>query len=201
MRELLNEWGNMAPPVIICWLAINMPWLLGFNFNYAHKKVTEKNLQPTKYLTDVGDELASKQTIEQNTEQKQVQQSEQQPDITLQKNSTPQDEFTQLVDTIGAENIVFLKSELHYLTIGSFNDEQLILYTLKNAVAILEAHYGLAKSGQVHRSYWVNRDHIHSLKQASREGVITVSGGYQVMVSRTHMKKVKSWFEEQFKPC
>jgi DNA-binding LytR/AlgR family response regulator len=201
VRELLNEWGNMAPPVIICWLAINMPWLLGFNFNYAHKKVTEKNLQPTKYLTDVGDELASKQTIEQNTEQKQVQQSEQQPDTTLQKNNTPQDEFTQLVDKIGAENIVFLKSELHYLTIGSLNEEQLILYTLKNAVAILEGHYGLAQLGQVHRSYWVNRNHIQSLQQSGREGIIAVTGDYQVMVSRTHLKKVKSWFEEQLKPC
>lgn len=193
MRELLIEWGNMAPPVIICWLAINMPWLLGFNFNYANKKVTQQDIQATEVSID-SDDLVSQQKLPQQTTQVNS-------DLNLHKSRKPQDEFTQLVDKIGAENIVFLKSELHYLTIGSLNEEQLILYTLKNAVAILEEHYGLAQLGQVHRSYWVNRNHIQSLQQSGREGSIAVAGDYQVMVSRTHLKKVKSWFEEQLKPC
>lgn len=198
MRELLIEWGNMAPPVIICWLAINMPWLLGFNFNYANKKVTQQDIQATEVSID-SDDLVSQQKLPQQTEQQQTKQVN--SDLNLYQSSKPQDEFTQLVDKIGAENIVFLKSELHYLTIGSLNKEQLILYTLKNAVAILEGHYGLAQLGQVHRSYWVNRNHIQSLQQSGREGSIAVTGDYQVMVSRTHLKKVKSWFEEQLKPC
>lgn len=198
MRELLTEWGNMAPPVIICWLAINMPWLLGFNFNYANKKVKQQDIQATEVSID-SDYLVSQQKLPQQTEQQQTKQVN--SDLNLHQSSKPQDEFTQLVDKIGAENIVFLKSELHYLTIGSLNEEQLILYTLKNAVAILEEHYGLAQLGQVHRSYWVNRNHIQSLQQSGREGSIAVTGDYQVMVSRTHLKKVKSWFEEQLKPC
>ncbi|MBU2972058.1 LytTR family transcriptional regulator [Pseudoalteromonas sp. C2R02] len=198
MRELLTEWGNMAPPVIICWLAINMPWLLGFNFNYANKKVTQQDIQATEVLID-SDDLVSQQKLSQKTEQQQTKKIN--PELNLQQSIKLEDEFTQLVDKIGAENIVFLKSELHYLTIGSLNEEQLILYTLKNAVAILEEHYGLAQLGQVHRSYWVNRNHIKSLQQSGREGSIAVTGDYQVMVSRTHLKKVKSWFEEQLKPC
>lgn len=198
MRELLIEWRNMAPPVIICWLAINMPWLLGFNFNYANKKVTQQDIKATEVSID-SDDLVSQQKLPQQTEQQQTKQVN--SDLNLHQISKPQDEFTQLVDKIGAENIVFLKSELHYLTIGSLNEEQLILYTLKNAVAILEEHYGLAQLGQVHRSYWVNRNHIQSLQQSGREGSIAVTGDYQVMVSRTHLKKVKSWFEEQLKPC
>ena len=198
MRELLTEWGNMAPPVIICWLAINMPWLLGFNFNYANKKVKQQDIQATEVSID-SEDLLSQQKLSQKTEQQQTKQIT--PELNVQQSIKPEDEFTQLVDKIGAKNIVFLKSELHYLTIGSLNEEQLILYTLKNAVAILEEHYGLAQLGQVHRSYWVNRNHILSLQQSGREGSIAVTGDYQVMVSRTHLKKVKSWFEEQLKPC
>lgn len=32
-REFLDEWVSVMPPVTVCWLAINAPWLLGFRLD------------------------------------------------------------------------------------------------------------------------------------------------------------------------
>lgn len=30
LNELIDEWGGVAPPVIVAWMALNAPWLLGY---------------------------------------------------------------------------------------------------------------------------------------------------------------------------
>ena len=34
-RELLGEWGGVTPPVVLTWLALNAPWLLGYRLEKA----------------------------------------------------------------------------------------------------------------------------------------------------------------------
>lgn len=56
LDELVNEWLGMMPPVVICWLALNWPFQLGYRLqklndkpNQAQEKVEELNLP--KFMT------------------------------------------------------------------------------------------------------------------------------------------------------
>jgi DNA-binding LytR/AlgR family response regulator len=226
--SLVKEWLMMAPPAITCWVVVNLPWLMGINFNYSNKAdfsesktvvnnemlatrfvQQEKKRDPITTQLDLIKPIHSMNRIEADTrveDHNRVDSIERidklavgEPDSDkLTSDLLPEipieDDFTKIIKRVGADNIFSLKSELHYLSVITAGKEQLILYSLKEAIRLLETQYKLPVGGQVHRSYWVNQRHVISLLKQGREGRLLLPCNYCALVSRVHMVRVKTWF-------
>lgn len=148
--ELVDEWLSVAPPVTLCWIALNAPWQLGYRLRRAE----------------------------------------------IDTDSTPADvtgsaEFMQLVADERRGDLLYLKSELHYLQVVTDRGSSLILYNLADAVDQLPANAGI----QVHRSYWVARDAIEKFEKRGRQGLVLLRGGHRVPVSRQRLAEVGARLE------
>lgn len=144
--ELINEFFAITPPILVCWVAINSPFLLGWQLT----KVNTESESDTNEVTD-------------------------------------QPQFYDLLPKEVHGEIVFLKSELHYLEVVTTKGKALILYTLKNAIQELHQYDGV----QPHRSYWVNQQFIRTIEKLGREGRIQTCNGDFIPVSRSNMKKLR----------
>ena len=52
--ELLDEWTGVAPPVVICWLALNAPWILKLSFiEPSVKEITAITQETESSLPDL----------------------------------------------------------------------------------------------------------------------------------------------------
>lgn len=110
---LMEEFSHLAPPVIICWIAINAPWLLGFRLEkHQNPLVLDESLGPTSS----------------------------QADDTKQSYKEPP--FFKLIPNDIRADIVYLKAELHYLEVVTTKGKSLILYNLKDAVQELPERSG-----------------------------------------------------------
>lgn len=92
--------------------------------------------------------------------------------------------FLQLLPIQSAQDIIFIKSELHYLKVVTTQQEDLILYSINKAIKELPFELGI----QPHRSFWVNLNHIINIKKKGREGIMTLSEGSRIPVSRSRLK-------------
>ncbi len=148
--ELADEFIGVAPPVVICWLAINAPWVLGFRLQ-------------------VGDAPAVPATAE----------------------TLPAPAFmTQVPEKVRGE-LLYLEAELHYVAVVTSRGRALILYNLRDAIDELSAWPGI----QPHRSFWVSGDHVRAFRRSGRQGVLHLSNGDEVPVSRRNLAAVQAWYD------
>lgn len=201
--SIAEEWMAMAPPSIACWLIVNLPLILDLKFTDSNqnKYRYDLNSQKIKLKTpntvfDDSDPLLPNQgdiTLRPSNINKSIEL----PVVTKKKfeklEENISDDFTQIIDTVGVENLLLLKSELHYLSVVTTENTHLILYSLKAAIARLNTQYNVKQDGQVHRSYWANQHQVISLKKFGREGKLQLPNNHHVLVSRTHLTKVKAW--------
>ncbi len=114
------------------------------------------------------------------------------PNTFTAENSKPVDSpnaaFMDLMPAEKRGEILFLKSELHYLQVVTDKGNSLILYNLGDAVSELPAESGLS----VHRSYWVAFDAVKALVRKGRQGELTLINGEAVPVSRNNLKRVET---------
>ncbi len=82
---------------------------------------------------------------------------------------------------------IYIKSELHYLEVVTPSGKALVLYNLKDAIAELGNTTGI----QTHRSYWVNKNYISNLEKQGRQGMLILSTGHKVPISRNKMAEFK----------
>jgi len=90
--------------------------------------------------------------------------------------------FTLLPSNVHGE-ILYIKSELHYLLVVTHQGKALILYSLRNAIAELSHIDG----AQPHRSYWVNFSQISRVEKKGREGLIHMSDKTTIPISRSKL--------------
>lgn len=191
LYALFEEWQNMAPVALISWVAINLPWLSGFQI-----KRTESITSSSKETLQVIDNIANKnknETIEPVTAPTETTE----PTVEQQDNSAipPDHDFLKIAKIDNIDSLICLKAELHYLKVVTKEEQHLILYNLKDAIEALSNINPTLGEGQTHRSYWVNPTHAEKLLRKNREGELVLSNQDKVPVSRTNMKKVKGWFE------
>lgn len=98
--------------------------------------------------------------------------------------------FMQLVPESIQGIPIYLKSELHYLQVVTTCGQTLVLYNLRDAVHELEHFPGL----RPHRSYWVNRDFIQTLKKTGRQGTLLLTTGQSIPVSRQNFASIQTEF-------
>lgn len=167
---LIEEWLNMAPPAILCWVMINLPWVMGIEFSSIKKASFDQTEDANKDIQI---------SIVEDTSETQT------PELP---------HVLSLCDLKDVNDIIMLKAELHYLNVVSKQDQHLILYNLKDAIQDVEALLPKAGQWQTHRSYWVNKNKIEKLERKGREGILHFENGSTALVSRAHMTKVKAWF-------
>tara|TARA_Y100000034_G_scaffold6989_1_gene7719 strand:+ start:1191 stop:2099 length:909 start_codon:yes stop_codon:yes gene_type:complete len=189
LYALFEEWQNMAPAALISWVAINLPWLSGFQI-----KRTDNTTSSSKESTQTIDNIANKnETVKPVT----VNPETTEPAVEPQDNSTtqPEHDFLKIAKIDNIDSLICLKAELHYLKVVTEQEQHLILYNLKDAIEALSNIAPALGEGQTHRSYWVNPTHAEKLLRKNREGELVLSNQDKVPVSRVNMKKVKGWFE------
>jgi hypothetical protein len=153
---LADEAAGVMPPVVLCWLAINAPWMLGF-------KVVK--------------------TSQQSAAAEEV--------VVVQAGATA--DIRQLLDMLPAAkrgDILYLKSELHYLLVVTTAGQSLILFNLRDAITACSGLDGI----QPHRSYWVQKSAVRAFRKEGREGVLVLSNDTEIPVSRSKVSEVSQLF-------
>lgn len=89
-------------------------------------------------------------------------------------------------------DVVYLKSELHYVRVVTTEGETLVLSNMKDAVAGMEA---VTRGIQTHRSYWVACRHIASIRAEGSRRFVRTTDGRNVPVSRRKWAAVKAFLQ------
>ena len=162
IAALLGEILSMGPTAMISWVAINAPWVLGFRFETAG---AETALEADSSETKTND---------------------------LNESSTDkQPHFMSLLPESQRGTLIYLKADLHYLSVITSKGRSLLLYNLRDAIAELPETMGL----QCHRSYWVNLEQIDSFQKTGRQGLLKLTDGSEVPVSRSYVGLVAKIME------
>ncbi len=159
---LVDEMVGVVPPVTLVWVAINAPRVLNLDFSDRSVVAEER-----------GDG--------------QAQASERSPGASALPGRTG---FRALLPPGLGQDVVYLKSELHYLRVVTVKGSSLVLYALRDAVAELESDSGV----QPHRSYWVALGHVLGVRRTGKGWRLDVTGGVEIPVSRRRQAAVKQVF-------
>lgn len=81
-----------------------------------------------------------------------------------------------------------LKGEDHYVRIIGDAREELVLMRMRDAIERLGPADGL----RVHRSWWVARGAVASVRRDGRTAVLTLTGGHEVPVARDMMPQLRA---------
>ena len=108
----------------------------------------------------------------------------------------PLPQFFSLIPKEIGTDILFLKSELHYVRIVTTYGEKLILYNLKDAISDLEK---IEDGIKTHRSYWVSGKHIKKLVTEKGRKFILASNGQKVPVSRRNSASIQEYLIQRIK--
>lgn len=106
----------------------------------------------------------------------------------------PEPAFLSLTDLSTAQEILYIKSELHYLSVVTAERKQLILCSLKEAIPQLEE---VGVDGvQCHRGYWVAHSAIDTAHRSGRQAVFVLSNGDQIPISRANVSSCLALIEQ-----
>ena len=100
------------------------------------------------------------------------------------------DGFKALLDTIDAGDLIAVCAEGHYIRVHSVSGEFRLLYRFSSALDVLMDWHGM----RIHRSYWVNIDHIRHFEADATRAHITLTRGIRLPVSMTYRDSVASSF-------
>lgn len=173
---LLDEASGVMPPVVLCWLVINAPWILGF-------KVIRAN--SIDEMASAAQPHAATAIVSHNPQQCQDESEPFTP-------ATMPDPLLALLPAQKQGEILYLKSELHYLLVVTSTGQSLILYNLKDAMHACSGIPGI----QPHRSYWVSKAAIREFRRQGREGVLILSNQAEIPVSRSKLNSTAQLCDE-----
>ncbi len=173
---LFIEMFSIAPPILLVWVAINTPRVMQLNFSRpapvkenVKYKVVEESLSTEDRTT-----LQSVDEINDAGE----------PQI-----------FSQLPAHLG-KDVIYLKSELHYLQVVTLLGEGLILFNLKDAINQINT---VIPGVQTHRSYWVADERVIDLIRKNGKTFLKTEGEHLVPVSRRNVSNIKLHFSKILK--
>jgi hypothetical protein len=83
--------------------------------------------------------------------------------------------------------ILAIKAEQHYIRVFTNEREYMVLYRFSDAVSQLDIDLGL----QVHRSWWIARAAIQSMRQSAKKFYVVLNNGEEVPVSTPYQGLLK----------
>ena len=157
----IDELGGVFFPVTFAWVAINAPFVLGYQWQRARPEpgpAVSVAIPPGDSETPIATSSVP-----------------------------PAPFFFSLIPAERRGEVISLKAELHYLTVTTTKGRSMILYALGDAIDELPAHAGI----QTHRSYWASLTHAVQFERTGRNAQLTLSDGSAVPVSRNRVADVK----------
>jgi hypothetical protein len=107
--------------------------------------------------------------------------------------STPSSSLFARIPARYGREVIYLEAQEHYLRVVLVGGVQLLLHGLANAVRELET--GGAAGMQVHRSYWVNWAHVHSIIINGSGGFCELKGDVRIPISRRRKATARAAFD------
>jgi len=154
LYALADEAAGVMPPVVLCWLAINAPWQLGFKVVKIQTETTAVEVPADKpFMAEQASPLLA------------------------------------LLPESKRGQILYLKSELHYLMVVTTAGQALILSNLKDAILACDGLVGM----QPHRSYWVNKAAVQEFRRQGREGILVLVNQEEIPVSRNKVSEMTAF--------
>jgi hypothetical protein len=95
--------------------------------------------------------------------------------------------ITRLPVHISVSEILAIKAEQHYIRVFTSEREYMVLYRFSDAVSQLDIDLGL----QVHRSWWIARSAIQSMRQSAKKFFVVLNNGEEVPVSTPYQGLLK----------
>lgn len=160
-----DELGGVFLPVTFAWVAINAPFVLG----YQWQRATPEPVPVVAESPPAGDPEPT----------------------TVPRSVAPAPFFLSLIPAERRGEIISLKAELHYLTVTTTRGRSMILYAIRDAIEELPPHLGI----QTHRSYWASLSHGAALERKGRNTRVKMSDGSLIPVSRNRLAEVKRAFK------
>lgn len=84
--------------------------------------------------------------------------------------------------------VLALKGEDHYVRIIGEEREELVLMRMRDAIERLEGADGL----RIHRSWWVAKNAVVSVRRDGRTAIITLTGNHEAPVARDMMPQLRA---------
>ena len=109
------------------------------------------------------------------------------PAATPDTPDTPSARFEERLP-LGFGRLLALKGEDHYVRAIGDGREELVLFRLRDAIGELGTTDGL----QVHRSWWVAREAVATVRRNGREATLILVNGTEVAVSRDRMPALRA---------
>lgn len=163
--EVINEIISVIPPMVVAWIAMNSPWLMGYRLWRSTEPIDNEMILDT------------------NNEN---------------SNTQAEPSFLSLTKIDSASDILYIKSELHYINVVTAESKHLILFSLKEAKAQLNIA-GL-EGIQCHRGYWVSNKAIETIKRSGREAEFVLNNGDSIPISRANVSKCMQLLEKRHPP-
>lgn len=89
-----------------------------------------------------------------------------------------------------AGDLLYIKSEDHYLRIQTTAENKLILYKISDAIKQLETSN--IEGMSIHRSHWVAKSAIKNHKKDGRKNLLMLVNDHQLPISATYLKNLKN---------
>lgn len=115
--ECIEEFFAVGPPILIGWLAMNAPWLLGFRF----ERQDNKKAMPEPATLEAEDDIHHREDL----------------------SSCRFEDYPSFFPP-NINDIVCLKAELHYLQVVTIDGRSLELFNLRDAVKFLSSVDGIS---------------------------------------------------------
>lgn len=97
--------------------------------------------------------------------------------------------FNRLPVSLG-KDLISIQAQDHYLKVTTLRGSEMILMRMADACIELSEFNGL----QVHRSWWVAKKHVEAFDKAAGKGLLKLSNGEEVPVSRGFLKAASEQF-------
>lgn len=164
----LEELSYLVPPALVAWLAINGPWVLGYRLADTGSAEIKPELQTIESEKQTHTKESAIADVPINSQR-----------VTNLNNMT--------------EGLLYLKAELHYLSVVTDKSKTLLLCNLKDAIDELGSSSKF-DGFQCHRSYWVNSKQVVNFKRLGRQGVLLMTNGEEIPVSRKQVAEATTKF-------
>ena len=109
------------------------------------------------------------------------------PTLLAKEDAEQRTPFLKRLPRTARGEIIFLKTENHYVQVYTTAGSSRLLLRFTDAIAEL-GDLGM----QVHRSYWVARENVLEVVKRDNRTLLRLTGDHEVPVSRTHVPAVKA---------
>lgn len=109
-----------------------------------------------------------------------------------ERKSHPGSELLRLANLADYSQIICLSADIHYLAVYTANSHQLVLFSLRDAVADMPADRGI----QIHRSHWIAWQAVVDINKKGRQGTAIMSNGLELPISRANLAHVLQQWQQ-----